>query len=91
MWCRVALLLSVIFTLSTAYNFSNQEEFDRYSEQVAKRFYEVHSEYVRTGEISQELRQFYQEFKFPDDLRYREISEYPTDFSVSSERVINIS
>lgn len=85
MWCRVLLILSLAFTLAKAYDFYNQEEFDRYSEKVAQRFFDVHSQFVETGEVSEELRQFYREFQFPDGMRYREISDYPKDFSVSTE------
>lgn len=89
MWRRVILILSVIFTLGTAYSLYGQEEFERLSAAVEQRFFKAHNKYVETGVMSEELEMFYREFRFPDHLRYKEISEYPEDFGVRSFLVIS--
>lgn len=83
MWCRVALVLSLAFTLCIAFNFSNQEEFDLYSAQIEKDFDDVFTKYLETGIVTDALQEYYRMFRIPDDLKYKEISEYPEYYSVS--------
>lgn len=77
------MYLSLALTLSLAYTLINQEELDRLSKDVEQRFFNVHKNSSETGKITEELQDFYQEFRLADDPRDRKLTDNSEVFSVS--------
>lgn len=70
---QIFLIVFLTFALTRAYSLINQDELDRLSVAVERRFFEAHSKFVETGNITKELKDFYRDFRLADDLKGRDL------------------